>query len=453
MSQPKSMVAAPIVADARPRTPLHHVAAPSVQRRFAAAHGLTLAGLGVVLLLLAACERAPQGQAGGGPGGPGGAKAQVNVITLKPRSVAVTAELPGRTAAALVAEVRPQVGGIIKQRLFKEGSEVKAGDPLYQIDDASYQAAYDSAVAALAKADAAVPSAQSKVERYQGLARQNAVSKQDLDDATASLAQAKADVASAKANVDAARINLDFTKITAPISGRIGASAVTVGALVTANQATALATIRQIDTINVDVTQSSTNLLRFRRAVEEGKLKTAGENVAVRLKLETGALYKMPGRIEFAEANVDQTTATYTVRAIFPNPDRLLLPGMYVRATVEEGVAENSFLVPQRAVTRSPKGDAIARFINKDGKLEDRVLSVQRSVGNNWLVDGGVADGDKLVVEGPMMARAGMDAVGTEVIVDDATGEVRPLQQGALPGSGSLANAEQAAPTKAHGQN
>lgn len=448
------MVAAPIVADVRRSAPLHHVAPASVQRRFAAAHGLTLAGLSVALLLLAGCESGQQAQTGGAPGGPGGAaaKAQVNVITLKPRSVAVTAELPGRTAAALVAEVRPQVGGIIKQRLFKEGSEVKAGDPLYQIDDASYQAAYDSAVAALAKADAAVPSAQAKVERFRGLAQQNAVSKQDLDDATASLAQAKADVAAAKASVDTARINLNFTKITAPISGRIGASTVTVGALVTASQATALATIRQIDTINVDVTQSSTSLLKFRRAVEDGKLKTSGENVAVRLKLETGAIYKMPGRIEFAEANVDQTTATYTVRAIFPNPDRLLLPGMYVRATVEEGVAENSFLVPQRAVSRSPKGDAIGRFVSKEGKLEDRVLSIQRSVGNNWLVDGGVGDGDKLVVEGPMMARAGMEAVATEVTVDDATGEVRPLQQGALSGA-TLANAEAPASNKANGQN
>jgi membrane fusion protein (multidrug efflux system) len=446
------MAAAPIIAGGRRPSALHHKTAPSVQRRFVLAQGATMAVLGAALLL-GACDRNASGQQGGAPGGgPGGAKAQVNVLTLKPRSVAVTAELPGRTAAALVAEVRPQVGGIIKERLFKEGSEVKAGDPLYQIDDASYQAAYDSAVAAQARAEAAVPSAQAKVERFQGLARQNAVSKQDLDDATASLAQAKADVALARANVDTARINLNYTKITAPISGRIGASSVTVGALVTANQATTLATIRRIDTINVDVTQSSTNLLKFRRAVSEGKLKTTGDNVAVRLKLETGATYPLSGRIEFAEANVDQTTATYTVRAVFPNPDRLLLPGMYVRATIEEGVAEKSFLVPQRAVTRNPKGEAIGRFVNKDGKLEDRPLSVSRSVGNNWLVDGGVADGDKLVVEGPMMARAGMEAVATEVTVDDATGEVRPLTQSSLSGA-TVAAADPAAPTPANGQN
>lgn len=448
------MIAASIVAAAAPSSSFQHGAMPRVQHRRVISRGLAATVLGLAVFL-AACERSPQGQAGGapggGPGGPGGGKAQVSVVTLKPRSVAVTAELPGRTAAALVAEVRPQVGGIIKQRLFKEGSEIKAGDPLYKIDDASYQAAYDSAVAALSKAEAAVPSAQAKVERFQGLAKQNAVSKQDLDDATASLAQAKADVAAAKASVDTAAINLNYTNIVAPISGRIGASSVTVGALVTANQATTLATIRQIDTINVDVTQSSTNLLRFRQAVEAGKLKTSGENVAVRLKLETGAVYKMPGRIEFSEANVDQATATYTVRAIFPNPDRLLLPGMYVRATIEEGVAEASFLIPQRAVTRSPKGEAVARFVNKDGKLEDRVLGVQRSVGNNWLIDHGVADGDKLVVEGPMMARAGMDAVANEVVVDDATGEVRPLNQGAIDGPSKVAAADPAA--KANGQN
>jgi membrane fusion protein (multidrug efflux system) len=402
-----------------------------------------------LMVMMTACERNPSGQAGGPPGGgPGGGKVQVSVVTLHPRAVAITAELPGRTAAALVAEVRPQVGGIIKARLFKEGSEVKAGDPLYQIDDASYQASYDSAAASLARAEAAVPSAQAKVERFQGLAKQNAVSKQDLDDATALLAQAKADVAAARASLETARINLDYTKITAPISGRIGASTVTVGALVTASQQTALATIRQLDTIKVDITQSSTNLLKFRRAVEEGRLKTSGDNVAVRLKLETGATYKMPGRIEFAEANVDQTTATYTLRVVFPNPDGLLLPGMYVRATVEEGVAENSFLVPQRAVTRSPRGEAVARFVNKDGKLEDRVLTIQRSVGSNWLVDAGVADGDKMVVEGGMMARAGMEAVATEAVIDDATGLVRPLNQGALPSGASFAAADAGTPVR-----
>nr|WP_246547055.1 efflux RND transporter periplasmic adaptor subunit [Ancylobacter defluvii] len=398
--------------------------------------------------MLTGCD----GQNASAPPGAGAQnRPQLGVVTVHPQSVAITAELPGRTTASLIAEVRPQVGGIIKERLFQEGSEVKAGDALYQIDPASYQAAYDSALAALQKAEAAVPSAEAKVERYQGLIKQNAVSKQDYDDATASLAQAKADVASAKASVDTAKINLDHTRITAPIGGRIDKSSLTPGALVTASQDTALTTIRTLDPINVDVTQSSTNLLNLRQSIKDGRIKISGDNVQVRLKLDNGTLYPHPGRLEFASAYVDETTGTFGVRAQFPNPDRLLLPGMYVRAQVEEGVAPNSFLVPQRGVTRNTKGEPVALVVNADGKVEQRVLSVGRSVGSNWLVEAGVKDGDRVVVEGSQFAKVGQPATAVDVIVDETTGEVRERGQESSPpaSAASSAAADRATPGSA----
>jgi membrane fusion protein (multidrug efflux system) len=359
-------------------------------------------------------------------------KPEVSVVTLHPQSVAITGELPGRTTASLTAEVRPQVNGIIQARLFQEGGLVKAGDALYQLDPASYQASYDSAAAALQKAEAAVPNAQAKVDRYEGLIKQNAVSKQDLDDANATLAQANADVAAEKAAVETARINLAYTKIAAPISGWIDKSSLTPGALVTASQTTVLTTIRTLDPINVDVTESSTNLLNWRQAVSEGRIKLNGPNVSAKLKLENGAIYSQTGKLAFAEANVSQTTGTFTVRAEFPNPDRLLLPGMYVRAIIEEGVAENSFLTPQRAVTRNAKGEATALFVTPDGKVEQRVLAVDRSVGNNWLVSSGVKDGDRVIVEGTQLVRPGQDVTAVEVTIDDTTGEIRGRKQGSL---------------------
>ena len=360
-------------------------------------------------------------------------KPQVSVVTLHPQSVAITAELPGRTTASLTAEVRPQVNGIIQARLFKEGGEVKAGDPLYQIDPATYQAALDSAQAALQKAEAAIPSAEAKVERYQGLVKQNAVSKQDFDDANSTLAQAKADVASAKANVETARINLAYTKITAPIGGQIDKSALTRGALVTASQTTLLTTIRTIDPINVDVTASSTDLLNWRQAIKEGRLKFNGPDVHVKLKLDNGTTYSHTGKLAFVESNVSETTGTFALRAEFPNPDRLLLPGMYVRAVVEEGVAPNSYLVPQRAVTRNTKGEATAMFVTQDGKVEQRVLAVSRNVGNNWLVNTGIHDGDRVIVEGTLLVRPGQAVNAVEATIDENTGEVRARKQSALP--------------------
>lgn len=392
--------------------------------------GLAGAALLCVALALAGCN---EQKSGGTPPASAG-RPEVGVVTLHPQSVAITAELPGRTTASLTAEVRPQVNGIIQKRLFTEGGEVKAGDKLYQIDPASYQAAYDSAVAAREKAEAAVPSAAAKVERYQGLAKQNAVSRQDLDDAVAALAQARADVAAAKANEATARIDLDYTTITAPIGGRIDRSALTEGALVTASQTTALTTIRTLDPINVDVTQSTTNLLNLRQAIREGRVKLSGTNVSVRLLLDNGEAYPHTGRLEFSEAKVSETTGTYALRAEFPNPDRLLLPGMYVRAIVEEGIAANSFVVPQRAVSRNARGEATVNVVGADGKVEQRVITVQGNVGNNWVVSAGLEDGDRVIVEGGQMVRVGALASPVEVVIDENTGEVSERKQSGAAG-------------------
>jgi membrane fusion protein (multidrug efflux system) len=352
-------------------------------------------------------------------------RAEVSIVTLRPQSVAITAELPGRTAASLTAEVRPQVSGIIQARLFREGTEVKAGQALYQIDPASYQAAYHSAAATLQKAEASVPSARAKAERYRELIKQSAVSKQELDDAEASLAQAVAEVASAKAGLETARINLAYTMITAPITGRIDKSALTPGALVTANQETALTTIRTQDPIYVDVTQSSTNQLILQQAVADGRLKLRGSNVSVKLLLDNNTVYPHTGTMEFAGANVDQTTGTFSLRAEFPNPERVLLPGMFVRAIVQEGIAENSFLVPQRAVTYNSKGEPTVLVVDQDNKVQQKILTVRKSVGNNWLVDKGVRDGDRVIVEGTLMVRVGQDVSAVEVRIDETTGEVK----------------------------
>ncbi len=366
---------------------------------------------------------------------------QVSVVTLHPQPVAITAELPGRVSASLIAEIRPQVNGIIKSRLFREGSEVKAGDVLYEIDPAPYQAALDSAVAAQHKAEAAVANAQVRADRYRELLQRNAGSKQDSDDANATLGQAQADVAAAKANVEAARINLAYTKVTAPIDGRVDKSALTQGALVTANQAAVLTTIRKLDPINVDVTQSSTNLLKFRNDIASGRLKFTGPNVAVKLKLDTGDAYAQSGKLEFAEANINETTGTFSVRAEFPNPERLLLPGMFVRAEIQEGIAENNFLLPQRAVGRNTKGEATAKFVSAEGKVEERVLTTRRHIGNNWLVDSGVKDGERIIVEGGQLVRQGQSVTVNEVSIDEATGELKSANRRAeLPAGNTAKN-------------
>jgi membrane fusion protein (multidrug efflux system) len=317
-------------------------------------------------------------------------------------------ELAGRTSANLIAEVRPQVSGIIQKRLFTEGADVKAGAVLYQIDPAAYQAAYNSAKAALARAEANLNPARLKAERYQELVRINAVSQQDFDDASASFKQAEAEVEAGKAALETARINLAYTKVTAPISGRISRSSVTDGALVTANQAAALATIQELSTIYVDVTQSSAELLRLKQNLASGLLKSSGPAQAqVRLMLEDGTAYPLVGQLKFSEVTVDQSTGSVTLRAVFPNPKQILLPGMFVRAILEEGVNEQAILVPQRGVTRNPAGNAMVMVVGAEEKVEPRMIKVVRTVGDNWLVSEGLKSGDRVILEGLQKARPG----------------------------------------------
>jgi len=341
-------------------------------------------------------------------GAPQGGPPEVGIVVIQTQRVALTTELPGRTSAYLIAEVRPQVGGIIQKRLFTEGSDVNADEVLYQIDPAPYQAAYNSAKAALARAEANLIPIRLKAGRYEELVTINAVSKQDYDDASAALKQAEADVEASKAAVETARINLAYTKVTAPISGRIGRSSVTNGALVTASQPAALATIQQLSPIYVDVTQSSAELLRLKRNLASGLLKSDGEAQAkVRLLLEDGSAYPLPGTLKFSEVTVDQSTGSITLRAIFPNPKQTLLPGMFVRAVLEEGVDEHAILVPQRGVTRNPDGSAMVMLVGSEEKVEPRAIKVVRTVSENWLVSEGLKPGDRVILEGLQKARPG----------------------------------------------
>jgi membrane fusion protein (multidrug efflux system) len=334
---------------------------------------------------------------------------QVGVVTIQPRQVALQTVLPGRTAPTLIAEVRPQVTGLVKERNFREGAEVRAGSALYQLEPATYQAAHESAKAALARAEASRATARLKAARMKELVAIKFVSQQDYDEAAAALQQSEADVVAATAAVETARINLGYTKVTAPISGRIGKSAVTPGALVTANQATALATIQQLNPIYVDLTQSSTDVLRLKRALAKGELKKTPANAArVALLLDDGTPYAHEGSLQFSDVTVDPTTGAITLRALFPNPQGELLPGMYVRAVIEEGVREGAIVVPQQAVTRDNKGDAIALAVGADGKVEQRKLSTVRTLGSDWLIDAGLQAGDRVIVDGLQRARPGM---------------------------------------------
>jgi membrane fusion protein (multidrug efflux system) len=333
---------------------------------------------------------------------------EVAIVTLDPQPVELTTELPGRTSPYLVSEIRPQVNGIIQKRMFKEGSDVNTGDLLYQIDSAPFRVAYDSAKASLGKAQANLPSILSRAERYKEVLADNAVSKQDVDDATAAVQQAEAEIQYWKATVDAARINLSYTRVTAPISGRIGRSSVTDGALVTAYQPTALATIQQLDPIYVDVTQSSVALLRLRRNLETGQL-TADKNneKKVRIILGDATSYSLEGTLQFRDVTVDPSTGSFTLRIVVPNPDHLLLPGMFVRAVVKEGIAEKAILVPQQGVSRTPKGEPIALVVDDTGKVQQQMLTLDRAVGDQWLVSSGLSAGDRVIVEGGQKVRPG----------------------------------------------
>lgn len=336
---------------------------------------------------------------------------QVSVLTIKPQPVTLTDELAGRTTPYRIAEIRPQITGLIKARTFTEGREVKAGQGLYQVDPASYEAALESARASLAKAQASLNVSRLKADRYDNLAGIDAVSKQARDDAQAELKQAQAEVDAAKAAVKAARINLDYTRITSPISGHIGRSSVTAGALVTANQATALATVQQLDPIYVDLTQTSAELLRLQRDIGEGRLqKTENGQTKVKLLLEDGSTYAQEGVLQFSEMSVDTTTGNVTLRAVFPNPKRQLLPGMYVRAIVEKGMKQDGILVPQSALSRDAKGQATAMVLGKDGKVQARIVKTAQTVGDQWLVTEGLSTGDQLITDGLQMLQPGATA-------------------------------------------
>ncbi|GFM65130.1 efflux RND transporter periplasmic adaptor subunit [Pseudomonas cichorii] len=328
---------------------------------------------------------------------------QVGVVTLKAQPYALTTELPGRTTAFRVAEVRPQVNGIILKRLFTEGGDVKAGQQLYQIDPSLYEATATSAQATL-------QSARSLADRYKQLVNEQAVSRQEYDTAVASSQEAQA-------ALQTAQINLRYTKVLAPISGRIGRSAVTEGALVSSAQTEAMATIQQLDPIYVDVVQSSANMLKLRSDLESGKLQKAGDNAAkVKLTLEDSSVYPLEGKLEFSEVSVDQGTGSVTLRAVFPNPEHRLLPGMFVHAQLQAGVSAQAILAPQQGVTRDQKGTPTALIVNKDNKVELRTLVAKRTVGSEWLIEEGLNAGDRVITEGLQYVKP-----GAEVKVAEAT--------------------------------
>jgi membrane fusion protein (multidrug efflux system) len=398
------------------------------------------------LLLASGCGQGKDGAAAPAPPAP-----EVATVTVQTEQIVLTTELPGRTSAYSVAEIRPQVGGIIQKRLFEEGAEIQAGQVLYQIDPAPLQAAHDNAAANLAAARKAVDRARAALEasragvarqravlenaetnrkRFEALAGEGAVSASQRDQAVTEADVARATLRTAEAQVESdlqavgaaeaavkqaeaalqsARINLGYTRVTAPIGGRIGKSVVSVGALVVAGQPTALATIQQLDPLYVDVTQSSANLLRLRQALASGRLRGDGpERARVRLLLEEGTPYPLEGTLKFSDVTVDPSTGSYTLRTVFPNPRRILLPGMYVRAVVQEGIAAEAILVPQQAVTRDPRGTAIAMVVDAAGRVEQRALRLDREIGARWLVAEGLRPGDQVVVEGMQRIRPGV---------------------------------------------
>jgi len=333
---------------------------------------------------------------------------EVAVVKVQPQKVVLTTELPGRTSAFRVAEIRPQVSGLVQKRLFTEGSDVKAGQALYQIDPAPFQAVLDNAMAALGRSEANLLAIRLKAKRLGELLASKAVSQQDYDDATAALKQVEADIEYWKAMVKTARINLGNTTIKASISGRIGKSSVTDGALVAAYQPMALATIQQLNSMYVDVSQSTTEVLRLRRRLEEGRLaqdETNGKNV--RIILDDGTEYPIEGTLQFRDVTVDLTTGSVILRLVFPNPENFLLPGMFVRAVVEEGVNPQAILVPQEAVSRNPKGNPVALIVDAEDKVQKRMLTLDRAIGNTWLVSSGLVPGDRVIVEGLQKVRPG----------------------------------------------
>jgi len=353
----------------------------------------------VAAVLLSACGEKQQQMQRGAP--------EVTVVTLSTQPVTLTRQLPGRTNPFKVAEVRPQVNGLVREQLFSEGGLVEAGQALYQLDDRRYLADFDSAKAALARAEAQQKVANLNAKRSSELVKTGAVSKQENDTAIASLQQAEADVASAKASLQGARVQLEFARISSPISGRIGISSVTQGALVTANQAAALATVQQLDPIYVDLTQSVNELLSLRKALESGTVENT-DNFPVTILLEDGSEYPHDGKLEFSEVSVDRSTGSVRLRVVVPNPEHLLLPGMYVRAEIGRGVRDNAVLVPQQGISRDPKGNTSAMVVDPSNTVVVRPVKVGQTIGDKWLVESGLEAGDRVIVEGLQKVRPGV---------------------------------------------
>jgi len=381
-------------------------------RSISLVHRTSILGL-VCVSIVAACSSAK-------PAAHSAPPPEVGVVTLHSQAVTITTDLPGRTAAYRVAEVRPQVSGVILKRLFTEGGDVKAGQPLYQIDPAPFQANLDSAQASLARARATLISARLLTQRYEPLTQAHAVSQQNYDNAVASQAQAEADVASAKAAVDTAHINLAYTRVLSPISGRTGRSSVTEGALVAASQSTALVVVQQLDPIYVDVTQPSATLLRLRRELASGQLRKVGDSqVQAKVILEDSTAYGPSGKLQFAEVAVQSGTGSVTLRSVFPNPQNILLPGMFVHEHLDEGVDEQGLLIPQRAVTHGPRGEATTMVVGADNKVSTRVIKTERAIGDQWLVSGGVAAGDRVIVVGLQRVQPGVEEVKPKEVSPD----------------------------------
>ena len=388
---------------------------------------LRITGVSIAVLLvslLSACGTSDSAETTGNAQAP---RPSVGVHVVAPQSLVVNSELAGRTVPYLVAEVRPQVSGIILERPFREGGDVEAGQILYQIDPSTYQAAYSSAQATLARDEAALTTARLKAQRYAKLIKVKAVSQEAHDDAAAALKQAQATVAMDKAALESARIKLAYTRVTSPIDGRIGRSTVTQGALVTENQETALATVRQLDPIYVDVTQSSAELLRLKRALSKGDVQRPDEvSAQVELILEDGSFYAHKGTLEFSEVTVDESTGSVTLRALFPNPEQQLLPGMFVRARVREGISELAMLVPQQAVSRDQAGNPSVMILNDDDQVDIRPVEIARAVGSQWLVRKGLKSGDRVIVDGLQKVRPGDRASAVQLTASsgDETGTI-----------------------------
>ncbi|PSU34744.1 efflux RND transporter periplasmic adaptor subunit [Photobacterium lutimaris] len=332
----------------------------------------------------------------------------IGYVTVATKTVELRDEMPGRTIASYQAEVRPQVGGIILRQLFEEGTMVQKGQPLYQIDPAPFQLLLDQARSDLNKASANLATARNRADRYRRLVREKAVSRQDYDDAVATYQEAQSNVASAKASVENAKINLNYTKVNTPIDGRAGRSSVTAGALVTANQSAPLVTVQTYNPMHVDLTASSTELLQFRRELAQGAFKrTETELGDIQLSLEDGTIYDQLGTVLFSDINIDETTGSFVLRVSFPNPQQILLPGMFVRASLPRGIVDNAILIPAKALTRTPKGDAQVSIIGQDNKVEVRTVKTERLINNQWLITQGLNVGEKVIVDGLQFVRSG----------------------------------------------